>query len=120
MVNRDGHYILTIDDWQKICKYFSLNTRTTHVKEFPQINFIEYRVYDIYTKKLLFSFFDHDGKIRIPGQGKTIAYEIDISEIVSGKSKTAISNILNAVKCNTHGQPKNTITRNVMQKFRKN
>ncbi len=100
MIKREGHYILTIEDWQTIIKYFMLTPRTVAIHEVPDLTFIEYQARDIYTKKILFSFYNHDGKIRIPGDNKTIAYEIDISQILTKNPNMPPQHILDSVKSN--------------------
>lgn len=102
MISRDGHYILTITDWNDILKHFKVSPRTTAIKEVPNLTFIEYQVYDIYSNKVLFSFYNHDGKIRIPGNGKTIMYEIDISQILKKNPDFPGQEILDAIKINVH------------------
>ena len=104
MIKRDGHYILTIEDWNNIFKYFRLAPKTVAIKEAPDLTFTEYRVYDIYSNKVLFSFYDHDGKIRIPGNGKVIAYEIDISQVFAKNPDFPGQELLDAIKINTHSR----------------
>mgnify|MGYP006958171635 CR=1 FL=1 len=79
-----------------------LAPKTVAIKEAPNLTFIEYRVYDIYTNKVLFSFYDHDGKIRIPGNGKVIAYEIDVSQAFAKNPDAPAQELLDAIKLNTH------------------
>lgn len=102
MIKREGHYILTVEDWNAVIKYFLLAPKTVAIKEAPDLTFTEYRVYDIYSNKVLFSFYDHDGKIRIPGNGKVIAYEIDISQVFAKNPDFPGQAILDAIKINTH------------------
>ena len=104
MIKREGHYILTGEDWNKIIKYFMLDPKTVAIKEAPDLTFVEYRVYDIYSNKILFSFYDHDGKIRIPGNGKFIAYEIDISKVFAKNPDFPGQALLDAIKINTHSR----------------
>lgn len=105
MITRDGHYILTIDDWSNICRYFTLNPRTVKIKEFPQLTFTEIKAYDIYTNKVLFSFYDHDGMIRVPGNGNLIAYEIDIHQVLDKKAAKPAQEIIVVIKQNVHSGP---------------
>ena len=104
MIKREGHYILTVEDWNNIIKYFLLAPKTVAIKEAPNLTFTEYRVYDIYSNKVLFSFYDHDGKIRIPGNGKLIAYEIDISQVFAKNPDAPAQELLDAIKINTHSR----------------
>lgn len=94
MIKREGRYILTVEDWNAVLKYFLLTPKTVAIKEAPDLTFTEYRIYDIYSNRVLFSFYDHDGKIRIPGNGNLITYEIDVS----------IHELLDAIGLNTHSQ----------------
>lgn len=104
MINRSGHYILTIEDFEKICKYFGVNARTVNVREFPSIPFIETRFYDIYTRRVLFSFYDHDGMIRIPINNDTskIAYELSINQVLGRDKTTPPQEIIDAIRGNKH------------------
>lgn len=103
MIKRDGHYILTIDDWNTLAKHFMLNPQTISIKEAPDILFTEYQVYDIYSKRILFSFYNHDGKIRISGDGKNvILYEIDISDALAKDSDMIPEKIQEAIVKNVH------------------
>lgn len=104
MIKREGHYILTIDDWNTIIKHFMLSPNKVTIKEAPDLTFTEYQVRDIYTNKVLFGFYDHDGQIRIPGTGKTIAYEIDISQVLTKNPDKPPQNILDAVKSNAYSR----------------
>lgn len=102
MIKRAGHYVLTIEDWNTIIRYFLLDPKTVTIEEVPGLTFTEYRVYDIYSNKILFSFYNHDGKIRIPGNGKLIAYEIDISQVFAKNPDFPGQALLDAIKINTH------------------
>ncbi len=102
MVNRDGHYILTVDDWNTIIKHFMLNSRTVNVKEAPYLTFTAYELHDIYSKKVLFVFYDHDGKIRIPDPNNTITHEIDISKVLAKNPDMPSQKILSAIAVNCH------------------
>ena len=104
MIKREGRYILTVEDWNTVIRYFMLAPKTVAIKEAPDLTFIEYRVYDIYSNKILFSFYDHDGKIRIPGNGKIIAYEIDISQVFAKNPDFPGQELLDAIKINTHSR----------------
>lgn len=104
MIKREGHYILTVEDWNTVIKYFMLAPKTVAIKEAPDLTFTEYRVYDIYSNKVLFSFYDHDGKIRIPGNGKTVMYEIDISKVFAKNPDFPGQAILDAIKINTNSR----------------
>lgn len=104
MITREGRYILTLADWNTIIKYFLLTPQSINIKEAPSLMFTEYKVYDVYSKKVLFSFYDHDGMIRIPGNGKLIAYEIDISQVLAKNPDFPGQELLDAIKINTHSR----------------
>lgn len=116
MIKRDGHYILTIEDWNLICKHFMINPRTVNIREFPQLTFTETRVFDVYTKKVLFSIYDHDGMIRIPGEKNTFAYEIDINKILTKNPEMPSQQALDLIKKNVHNGPAMAI-KNVTDKI---
>lgn len=123
MIKRDGHYILTVDDWNIIVKFFMLNSRTVNVKEAPDLLFTAYKVYDIYSKKVLFVFYDHDGKIRVPGPNNTIAHEIDISKILTKNPDMPSQKILSAIAANCHNHHMVTakqVVRNIKDNVVKN
>lgn len=87
-MKRDGHYILTVADWTAICKYFELNPRSVFIKDRLNLTFTEIQAYDIYTKAHLFSFYDHDGLIRIPNETSKDTYiTIDISTVLIQKNR---------------------------------
>jgi len=115
MIKRDGHYIVTVEDWNTIIKYFLLAPKTVTIKEAPALTFTEYRFYDIYTNKVLFSFYDHDGKIRIPGNGKLIAYEIDISQVFAKNPDAPAQELLDAIKLNAYSRK--TFAKRVSEKL---
>lgn len=102
MIKREGHYILTLDDWNTIIKYFMLNPRTVAVKEAPDLIFTEYRLYDIYSKKVLLGFYDHDGMIRISDDNNTIKHTIDIYKILEKNPEPPSQQILETVKVKLH------------------
>lgn len=102
MIKQDGHYILTVNDLNKICRHFGLNATTVKTREFPQLTFTETRFYDIYTNKCLFSFYDHDGMIRIQNSGYTILYEISIDDIFSKNPSKPPQHIVEAIYKNVH------------------
>ena len=112
MITFNGHYILSVADWNTICKHFSLNPRNVSIKEFPSLTFIETRVIDIYSKKILFSFYDHDGKIRIPGENnRVVAYEIDIHDVIGKNPDMPSQEIIQAIKKNTSGGLRSSVTK---------
>lgn len=112
MITFNGHYILSIADWTTICKHFSLNPRSVSIKEFPSLTFIETRVTDIYSKKVLFSFYDHDGMIRIPGDKDSVAeYEIDIHKVIGKNPDAPSQEIIQAIKKNTSGGLRSSVTK---------
>ena len=102
MLNQDGHYILTVDDIYKICRFFNLITTTIRTKEFPQLTFTELRFYDIYTNKCLFSFYDHDGMIRVETNNHDILYEININDVLSKNPTKVPQHITEAIMQNVH------------------
>jgi len=105
MIRVNGHYILTIDDFNKICKHFGLNPNSTFVQTFPGIEFLEYRFYDIYTKGLLLSFYDHDGKFRVK-KNAVEYYEDAVNNVLLVKNPTMPSvDMLAAIKKNVHKAP---------------
>ena len=116
MIKKEGHYILTIEDWNLISKYFMVNPKAITIKEFPNLMFTEYKVYDIFSNKVLFSFYNHDGKIRISGNGKTIMYEIDISQVLTKNPTPIPQSIFDAIKINAHNSHAMTM-KNIKNKF---
>lgn len=110
MIKRDGHYILTTADYSFLCKVFRLSPSAVRVKEFPSVNFIEYRFIDIHTNTVLFSFFDHDGMIRIPNDNNsdTFLFELNSNDIFNKNSNNEIpDNIMKAVINNIHSHSTN-------------
>lgn len=104
MIKRDGHHILTVADYNFLCKVFRLSPSAVRVKEFPSINFTEYRFIDIHTNAVLFSFYDHDGMIRIPNSdGATFLFELNSNDIFNKNPNNEIpDNIMKAVIRNVH------------------
>ena len=114
MIRRKGYYILNIDDWIKICKFFSINPKTTCIEDFKQLTFIETQVFDIYTEKHLFSFYNHDGMIRIPKKNRDF-YEIPIHNIIGKNPEPISQEIMSIFKKNVHG-PIKSITNKISEK----
>ena len=89
MLNNAGRYVLSLDDWNYICKYFQLNSRTISIHENPQLTFVSYEVYDMRNNMVLFIFFDHDGMIRVPAdnQKHAYSYEMHVNKILKRDAK---------------------------------
>lgn len=104
MIRKNGHYILNVDDFNKICKHFGLNPNSTTIKTFPGMEFLEYRFYDIFTNGELVSFYDHDGKFRTKKNAVDF-YEDSISNVLSKNPSMPSIAMINAIKKNVHKIP---------------
>lgn len=104
MIQKNGHYILTVNDYVLICKHFGVNINTTTVKTVPQLQFTEYRFYDIYTNGLLFTFYDHDGMFRV-AKTFTNFYEISVDQVLTKNPSMPPIEMQKAIKKNVHSAP---------------
>lgn len=104
MIRKNGHYILNIDDFNKICKHFGLNPNSTTVQTFPGVVFSEYRFYDIFTNGELVSFYDHDGKFRTR-KNSVDFYEDTINNVLGKNPNMPPANMMAAIKKNVHKAP---------------
>ncbi len=104
MIRKNGHYILNIDDFGKICKHFGLNPTSTKVQTFPGIDFTEYRFYDIFTNGELVSFYDHDGKFRTRKNAIDF-YEDTVDNVLGKNPDMPPVGMMNAIKKNVHKTP---------------
>lgn len=86
MIRKNGRYVININDFIKICKFFELNPNNISVKMTAWENILEYHFYDIFTDATLFVFYNHDGKIRVK-KNSTDFYEESIDNIL-GKNPT--------------------------------
>lgn len=112
MIQKNNTYILTVNDFVLICKYFGVNINTTTVKMQPSLTFSEYRFYDTYTNGMLFSFYDHDGMFRVPKNSKEF-YEIHISKVLTKNPDMPPVEMLHLIKKNAH-----TLTSEIKRKVR--
>lgn len=104
MIRKNGHYILNVDDFNKICKHFGLNPNSTTVRTFPGMTFSEYRFYDIFTNGELVSFYDHDGIFRTR-KNATDFYEEPINNVLGKNPNMPPSDMMIAIKKNVHKAP---------------
>ena len=105
MIQKNGRYILTVNDYALICKHFRINVNTTTIKIVPQLQFTEYRFYDIYTNGLLFTFYDHDGMFRV-AKTPTNFYEIHIDQVLTKNPTAPPAEMQKAIKRNVHSASK--------------
>ena len=101
MIQKNNYYVITINDLIKICKYFGTNINTTKVKTHLDIDFTEYRFYDIYTEQLLFTFYDHDGMFRVP-KDKITFYEVHLLGVLSKNPVEPPEGMLDAISKKRH------------------
>lgn len=117
MIQKNGHYIITISDCALICKYFGVNPNTTRMETHPDLQWTEYRFYDIYTEGLLFTLYDHDGKFRV-AKNLTEFHEVHISQVLAKKPSTPPADMQHAISKNVHKPP--TTTKRDFMNFKKN
>lgn len=108
MLCKDGRYILNLNDWVSICKYFNIDSRRVHLTFYRDLTFIEYALIDIHTRANILSFYDHDGMIRIikdDANGSNsrlfwtaLPYEVSINDILCSEPKPPSKEILDIIK----------------------
>ena len=101
MIKIDNVFMLTINDYSKICSYFKLNPKTVVIKIKPSLTTIETMFVDIYTNEVLFSFFSHDGLIRIP-KTKDDFYTIPVSSIMKQDAEEPSKDIMGSIRSRMH------------------
>jgi len=101
MIRKNGRYVLNIDDFAKICKYFGLNPNSTGVQTFPEMIYTEYRFYDIFNGADLVSFYDHDGKFRAKKDSVDF-YEDDVSNALGKNGGKPSDAMIKAIAKNVH------------------
>ena len=104
MIQKNGYYIITINDCVLICKHFGVNVNTTNIKTVPRLQFTEYQFYDIYTDKLLFTFYNHDGMFRV-AKTSTDFYETSIDQVLAKNPTMPSIEMQKAIKKNVHSAP---------------
>ncbi len=103
MLMHNGKMVLSIGDWNYICKCFNLAPQTVAIKEVSSLTFIETRIYDIRNNKVLLSLFSHDNKIRVPtANRKSGYYEMDVADIFKRDGNKIDDEILKAVQANVY------------------
>ena len=117
MIKIDNVFTLTVNDYLSICSYFKLNPKTVIIKIKPSMTTIETMFVDIYTNEVLFSFFSHDGLIRIP-KTKNDFYTKSVSSIMKQNDEEPSKDIMGSIRSRMHkpstaalNKIKNTITK---------
>ena len=93
MIMQNGRYLLSLNDWINVCKYFKLDTTKTKIVHIPQLTFIQYDIVDIDTNRVVLSFYDHDGLFRIKGD-----YTFPISSIFDRKAPKPSEEIMKYIQ----------------------
>lgn len=101
MITKNGKYILNVEDFGKILKYYGLQQNSVTVQTIPGIVFTEYDFVDIFNDVTLVSFYDHDGKFRV-SKGKNEFYEDDITNVLAKNPENKNQEMIDAISKRVH------------------
>lgn len=97
MLKSNEGYVLTLSDLNKICRYFSVDPLNVTIIHHYEIMFVETQFVDVYTKNVLFGFYNHDGYIRIKN-GDDSYIKIHIDNILKKNPTKPSNDILALIK----------------------